>query len=304
MAPLDYIHGIAESSGAAMGSAELAAALDAHDELAPLRSRFHVPALHAEHFGEATIRTGAAEQVYLCGNSLGLMPKDARKYVEEELKKWEDFGVEGHFLGARPWLTVDETVKASSARIVGAKEEEVVIMNTLTTNLHLMMVPFYRPTAERFRIVVEAKAFPSDAYAVQSQAKVHGFDPKDAIREVHPRDGEDLIRTEDLVAAIDDSVALVLIGGVHYYTGQLLDIQTITAAGHAAGAIVGVDLAHAVGNVSLHLHDWGVDFACWCTYKYLNSGPGSIAGCFVHERHRETDRPRFAGWWGHRKDDR
>jgi kynureninase len=239
---------------------------------------------------------------------LGLQPKKAREYVLEELEDWGKFGVEGHFHARHPWLPYHENLTEQTARLVGAHPIEVVVMNTLTVNLHLMLVSFYRPTSSRFRILVEGGAFPSDQYAVASQVRFHGYDPKTAIIELTPRPGEEILRTEDIVAKIDaegDSVALVLLGNVNYLTGQAFDMATITKAGHAKGCKVGFDLAHGAGNLVLNLHDVGADFAVWCSYKYINSGPGALAGCFVHERHaRDVKLPRFAGWWGHNKSTR
>ena len=246
--------------------------------------------------------------VYFTGNSLGLQPVTTKDYLQQELNDWHSFGVEGHFLAKNPWLSYHELLTAKMAKIVGALPEETVMMNQLTVNLHLLMVSFYRPTKQRYKILCEAKAFPSDQYALQSQIKFHGFDPADALIEVAPRDGEFHIREEDIEAAIEknkNELALVMIGGVNYFTGQVFDMKRITKAGHQAGAIVGFDLAHAAGNVHLALHDWDVDFAAWCSYKYLNSGPGSVAGAFVHQRHlHATDLPMFAGWWGHDKSTR
>ncbi|MEW6055018.1 MAG: kynureninase [Bdellovibrionota bacterium] len=241
---------------------------------------------------------------YFAGNSLGLQPKRAQEYVVQELADWARLGVEGHFHAKNPWLPYHETVTEGLARIVGAQPIEVVAMNSLTVNLHLMMVSFYQPTRERYKILIEAGAFPSDQYAVASQVRFHGFDPKDAIVELKPRPGESALRTEDIVARIQaekTSLALVLLGGVNYLTGQAFEIAEITKAAHQVGAMAGFDLAHGAGNLLLKLHDWKVDFAVWCSYKYLNSGPGAIAGCFVHERHARADLPRFAGWWGHDK---
>ena len=258
--------------------------LDAADELAHFRDRFHFPPTPAG----AVHRAPGTPSVYMCGNSLGLQPKRTSEIINEELTKWAKFGVEGHFEEPNPWVTVDELGIEETAAVVGAKPVEVVNMNTLTANLHLMMVAFYKPEGARFKIMIEGKAFPSDYHAVESQLKFHGYDPKDALVELFPRAGEDTLRTEDIEAAIAEqghTVALVLISGIQYYTGQLFQIERIVKAGHAAGCMVGVDLAHAVGNAPLQLHDWDVDFACWCTYKYLNSGPGNIGGCFVHERH-------------------
>ncbi len=276
---------------------DFARQMDASDPLAGYRSQFHMPRTKQ-----------GTECLYFCGNSLGLQPKALEAAMAQELEDWKNLGVEGHFHAKNPWMPYHEFLSESLARLVGASPSEVVAMNTLTVNLHLMMVSFYRPTPERFKIVIEAHAFPSDQYAVQSQVRYHGFDPEQALVELQPRAGESALRTEDIEAYIEregDSVALIMLGGVNYYTGQLFDMQRITRAGHSKGCMVAFDLAHAAGNVPLQLHDWGVDFACWCSYKYLNSGPGSVAGCFVHERHAERfDLPRFCGWWGHDKQTR
>lgn len=267
---------------------------DAQDPLAKYRNEFHFPSFHEN------------EVVYFTGNSLGLQPKRTKEYVLQELDDWAKWGVEGHFDAKNPWFSYHELLTNKAAKIVGALDKEVVITHSLTTNLHLLMVSFYRPTEKRYKILCEGKAFPSDQYALESQVKFHGYAPDDAIIEIFPREGEHLIREEDLLSTIEkqgDEIALIMIGGVNYYTGQLFDMKTITAAGHKVGAIVGFDLAHAAGNVEMHLHDWGVDFAAWCTYKYLNSSPGGVSGMFVHERHANNpDLPRFAGWWGHDKD--
>lgn len=243
-----------------------------------------------------------APLTYLCGNSLGLQPRAVREHVLAELDDWARLGVEGHFDARNPWYGYHEMFAEPLAHIVGAKPSEVVVMNSLTTNVHLLMVSFYRPTPRRFKIVTEANAFPSDRYAVASQARFHGYDPDETIVEVAPREGERLLRTEDIEQVLHDlgeEVALVLFGGVNYYTGQAYEMDRITRAGHAIGAVVGFDLAHAAGNLALQLHDWDVDFAAWCSYKYLNSGPGGVGGAFVHERHAfAPDLPRFAGWWG------
>lgn len=274
--------------------ADFAKQMDAEDKLGKLRAQFHIPKAK-----------DGKDTVYFCGNSLGLQPKTVKAAINQELDDWEKLGVEGHFHGKHPWLPYHEFVAENAAYVVGAKPSEVVMMNGLTANLHLMMVSFYRPTKERYKILIEYTPFPSDIYAVQSQAKFHGFDPATAIIELKPREGEATLRTEDIEAVIareGKSIALILIGGVHYYTGQFFDIPRIVKAGHAQGCVVGFDLAHAAGNVPLKLHDWNVDFACWCSYKYLNSGPGAVAGCFVHERHAKSfDLPRFAGWWGNDK---
>lgn len=267
---------------------------DSADPLRGFRSKFIIP--------EATNGT---EVIYFTGNSLGLQPRIAGRYIIEELEDWGRLGVEGHLHARHPWLPYHEFVTEPLARLVGAKAGEVVAMNSLTVNLHLLMVSFYRPTRERFKIVIEKGAFPSDQYAVASQLKFHGYHAVDGLIELEPRSGEPCLRTEDVAEAISregETVALVLLGGVNYYTGQAFDIRAITEAGHAVGAIVGFDLAHAAGNIDLSLHDDDVDFAAWCSYKYLNAGPGAIAGIFVHERHaRSFDLPRFAGWWGHDK---
>ena len=275
---------------------EYARELDAKDPLRSYREQFYFP----QHEGKNVL--------YFCGNSLGLQPKSTRNYLEKELLHWEQEGVEGHFRGDMPWKDYHHFFSASAAKIVGAKPEEVVIMNTLTTNLHLLLVSFYRPTNKRFKVLMEGGAFPSDQYAIESQVKFHGYQPEEAIIEVEPRAGEDTLRTEDILSTIEkhkDELALVMFGGVNYYTGQYFDLKTITEAGHAAGATVGFDLAHAAGNVLMKLHDWNVDFAVWCTYKYLNSSPGGPGGVFVHKKHSEnSDLPRFAGWWGHNEDER
>lgn len=269
---------------------------DASDPLKKWRDEFCMPTFHEKPV------------IYFTGNSLGLQPKRTREYINRELDEWAKWGVEGHFEAEKPWFSYHEFLTEQTARLVGATNKEVVITHSLTTNLHLLMVSFYQPTKTRYKIICEGKAFPSDHYALQSQARHHGFDPKDAIVEVFPREGEHLLRQEDILATIaevGDELALVMFGGMNYYTGQLLDMKTITEAGHKVGAKVGFDLAHAVGNVSLQLHDWNVDFAAWCTYKYLNSSPGGVAGLFVHEKHvTNNDLVRFAGWWGHDKERR
>ena len=270
--------------------------LDQRDPLKHYREQFHFP----QHNGK--------DVIYLCGNSLGLQPKAIKNALLAELEQWKTYGVEGHFKGEMPWMYYHKFLTQQSANLVGAKPEEVVVMNTLTTNLHLMMVSFYRPTKDRFKIIMEGGAFPSDQYAMENQVRFHGFDPEDAIVEVKPRDGETNLRTEDIIETIKKhgaQAALVMFGGVNYFTGQYFDLKAITEAGHAVGANVGFDLAHAAGNVVLKLHDWDVDFAVWCSYKYLNSGPGGPSGIFVHERHGENpDLPRFSGWWGHDEESR
>ena len=265
--------------------------LDQEDKLAHFRNEFYMP------------KKDGKPMIYLCGNSLGLQPKNARAAIEQELNDWAELGVEGHFAGKNPWMYYHHFLTETAAKVVGAKPSEVVIMNNLTTNLHLMMVSFYRPTKTRYKIMMEGTAFPSDMYAMETQARFHGLNPDDAIIELIPREGEYTLRTEDIIAKINehnDDLAIVMMGGVNYYTGQAYDMEAITKAGHAVGANVGFDCAHAAGNLKLQLHDWDVDFAVWCTYKYLNSGPGGTSGVFVHERHgNNPDLIRFAGWWGH-----
>ncbi|HMQ61665.1 MAG TPA: kynureninase [Flavilitoribacter sp.] len=269
---------------------------DKKDPLRLFRNRFYFPKIQEK------------EAIYFCGNSLGLQPKSVEEALLKELEQWRMHGVEGHFEGEMPWMHYHKFLLPQTAQVVGAKEEEVVVMNTLTTNLHLMMVSFYRPAPGRFKIIVEAGAFPSDQYAIESQVRWHGFTPEEAIVEVAPRPGEMLLRQEDIEAIIAQhgrQTALVLFGGVNYFTGQFFDLKAIAEAAHRAGAYVGFDLAHAAGNMLLKLHDWQVDFAVWCSYKYLNSGPGGPGGVFVHEQHgKNPGLPRFAGWWGHDENER
>ena len=276
-----------------------AAARDADDALSPLREAFLFPPAPPR-----AVPAIGPDVLYFAGHSLGLQPRNARRYVEQELDDWARYGVEGHFKPERPWLSYHEQLTAPTARLVGAEPAEVVVMNTLTVNVHLLMVSFYRPTPQRFRILVEAGAFPSDQYAVASQAQWHGLDPAQAIVELAPRPGETHLRTEDVLAAIEqygDTTALVLLGQCNYLTGQAFDVPVLCEAAHRKGCVFGLDLAHGAGNLLLHLHDWDVDFAVWCNYKYLNAGPGGLGGAFVHARHAHTDRPRLAGWWGHDK---
>jgi len=266
--------------------------MDTRDPLARFRGRFLIP----------KTKTGD-ECIYLCGHSLGLQPKAAGSYLEQELRDWAELGVEGHFHARNPWMPYHRLLTQQTAALVGATPEEVVVMNSLTVNLHLMMASFYRPTTERHKILVERGAFPSDQYAVKSQIGFHGFDPASSLLELTPREGESCMRDQDIESLIEregDSLALILLGGVNYVTGQMFDMAGITKAGQRKGCVVGFDLAHAAGNIPLRLHDWGPDFAVWCSYKYLNGGPGCVGGCFVHERHaRAWELPRFAGWWGH-----
>ncbi len=273
---------------------EFARGLDKKDELAEYRKQFLIPKTK-----------DGKEWIYMAGNSLGLQPVLVRQYISDELDDWARHGVEGHWEARHPWLPYHENLTEMAARLVGAKPIEVVIMNTLTVNLHLMMVSFYRPTKERYKIIIEADAFPSDLYAVDSQATFHGFDPKTTVVALKPREGEFTLRPEDVLQAIEkegSSLALVMLGNVNYLTGQAFDMKSIAAKAHSVGALAGFNLAHGAGNLHLKLHDDDVDFAVWCSYKYLNSGPGSLAGCFVHERHsKDFSLPRFAGWWGHNK---
>lgn len=270
---------------------------DEKDVLNSYRSHFHIPT-----------NSKGEELIYFCGNSLGLQPKQTKNYLQEVLDDWAKLGVDGHTDAKHPWLPYHEFLTDTMARIVGAKPIEVVVMNTLTTNLHLLMVSFYQPTSSKYKIVVESDAFPSDKYAVESQLRFHGFDPKEALIQWHPRKGEELLRIEDLQQIVDeqgDEIAMFLIGGVNYYTGQVLDLKEIAKIGHYKNIKVGIDLAHGVGNIQPNLHDSNVDFAAWCTYKYLNSGPGSLGGLFVHEKYAyDKDLKRFAGWWSHNKQTR
>jgi len=246
--------------------------------------------------------------IYLCGNSLGLQPKATAGVINQQLKNWSKYAVEGWFEGDTPWMYYHRQLTNSLVNIVGALPAEVIAMNTLTVNLHFLLVSFYKPNSNRFKIIMEGGAFPSDRYAVESQVKFHGYDPEEAVIEVFPREDEETLRIEDILQKINenaDELALVLFGGINYYTGQLFDMPAIARAGHAAGAFVGFDLAHAAGNVPLQLHDWDVDFACWCSYKYINSSPGGISGVFIHQKHFDnTALNRFAGWWGYREDGR
>ncbi|GAA4317825.1 kynureninase [Pontixanthobacter gangjinensis] len=277
-------------------SREFAIQLDKEDKLSGYRDKFIFPKVNGK------------EVIYFVGNSLGLQPRSAQKYVDEVMKDWAELAVEGHFYAEKSWWDYHERFSEKLARVVGAKPSEVTVMNTLTVNLHLLMVSFYRPEAKRYKIICEEKAFPSDQYMISSQVRFHGYDPKDAIVEIKKRDGENNFRIEDIlekIKEVGDECALVLIGGVNYYTGQVFDMETITKAGHEVGAFVGWDLAHAAGNVELKLSEWNVDFAAWCSYKYMNSGPGNASGCFINEKyHNKKDIPRFEGWWGHNKERR
>ncbi len=270
--------------------------LDQQDKLAKYRNEFNFPRLNNE------------EVIYFTGNSLGLQPKKAVEYVNEVMQDWANLAVEGHFYANKPWWDYHERFNQPLSKIVGAKPLEVTVMNTLTVNLHLLMATFYKPSGKRIKIICEEKAFPSDQYLIQTQVQWHGLDPKTTIVEVKRRKGEHNFRTEDILSKIEevgDELALVLIGGVNYYTGQVFDIQAISAKAHSVGAFVGWDLAHAVGNIEMNLNEWQVDFAAWCSYKYMNAGPGSASGCFIHEKHHtNTTLNRLGGWWGHNKERR
>ena len=277
-------------------SRELALELDNKDPLLSYNDKFHFP-----------VQENGNKHIYLCGNSLGLQSKITESFVKQELDDWKALGVEGHFHAQNPWLPYHEFLSESYSKIVGSKKSEVIAMNTLSVNLHLMMVSFYRPNETKNKIIIEGDAFPSDIYAVESHMKHHGIDPSESLIKLRPREGEVIIRLEDIINVIEqnsESVSLIMLGGVNYYTGQLFDMKKITQVAHNHGILVGFDLAHAVGNVLLSLHDWNVDFAVWCSYKYLNSGPGSVAGAFIHERHHNKNLERFAGWWGHDKESR
>ncbi len=266
--------------------------LDTADPLKSFRDKFIIPGVNGK------------QQIYFLGNSLGLQPRSTRDHIQKILDDWSALGVEAFFHAKEPWMDYHEKLVQPLSKIIGALPSEVVVMNQLTVNLHLMLVSFYHPDAKRYKIICEAKSFPSDQYAFETHIRNKGFDPSTAMIEVVPRNGEHTLRTEDIISTIEkhgDEASLVLFGGINYYTGQFFDLEKITKAGKSAGAKVGFDLAHAAGNVELHLHDWDVDFACWCTYKYLNSGPGAIGGAFIHEKHHNENLPRFAGWWGYDK---
>ncbi len=270
--------------------------MDLQDSLSSFRNKFHIPKT-----------PDGSESIYLCGNSLGLMPKATREYINQELEDWQNLGVEGHFHAKHPWMPYHEFLSEKMAHVVGALPSEVVVMNSLTVNLHLMMVSFYLPTSSRYKILFDYSPFPSDRYAIESQIKFHGFDPKSGMIELHPEEGQEIVSDEAIAKILEEegeNIALILIGGVNYYTGQAYNVEKITQMGHAKGCMVGFDLAHAAGNLNLQLHDDGPDFAVWCSYKYLNSGPGSLAGCFVHQRHHHQNLQRFTGWWGHDKQTR
>lgn len=295
--PIDVLNENAKKNDLSLDSRDFAQYMDEHDPLKSFRDKFHIPKA-APHTPEVS------EALYLCGNSLGCMTKQTQTMFNEELAKWQTHGVEGHFEGERPWAEFDDFVRPATALLVGAKEEEVCVLNTLTVNLHFLLVSFYRPKGKRTKILYESDAFCSDHHALKSQIRLHGLDPSEHLIGMKPREGEYTLRTEDIVAKIEElgeEIAVVMFGGIQYYTGQYFQFKPIADAGHLKGCIVGFDCAHAFGNVDLKLHDDGVDFACWCTYKYGNSGPGGPGGIFVHERHHKKscdELPRLAGWWG------
>lgn len=276
-----------------VNSQDFAKRLDETDPLKKFRNRFYIP------------QQNGKDVIYFTGNSLGLQPKSTKDYINKELDDWAKLGVEGHFHAGNPWYSYHELFPGALSKILGILSEEVVVMNQLTVNLHVLLTTFYRPTKERYKIICEARAFPSDQYALESQAQLHGLNPDEVIIAVSPREGEHHIRTEDIISVIEEhgtSAALVFFGGVNYYSGQAFDMEAITSAAHKAGAFAGFDLAHAAGNIKMELHNWKVDFACWCSYKYLNSGPGSVAGVYIHQKHAaNTSLPRLAGWWGYDK---
>ncbi|KAJ8393784.1 hypothetical protein AAFF_G00056990 [Aldrovandia affinis] len=300
--PRKVLERVSGALGCSPTSLDVATHLDKHDPLRHLRKQFLIPKVGDLPPSDLSLVDGAEDCIYFVGNSLGLQPRSARKYIDEELDKWAKTGIHGHVEGARPWAWAENNIEELMANVVGAKVEEVALMNGLTVNLHLLLLSFYKPTPSRHKILIEDKAFPSDHYAVESQIQLRGFDPQQSMLLMKCRAGEDTLRTEDILELIrreGDSIAVVMFSGVQYYTGQLFNMAAITAAGHGKGCFVGFDCAHAVGNAELKLHDWGVDFACWCSYKYLNSGAGGLAGAFVHEKHAHTVKPALLGWWGH-----
>ncbi|XP_070587559.1 kynureninase [Erythrolamprus reginae] len=302
VSPASIVETIALQLACSPVDKEVALHLDEEDELKHLRECFHIPKVTDLPPTNPTLVKEDENCIYFAGHSLGLQPKKIKTYLDEELDKWAKVGVHGHFNGKRPWALGDECIVELMAELVGARNEEVALMNGLTVNLHLLMLTFFKPTFYRHKILLEDKAFPSDHYAVESQLQFHGLDREKSMLMIQPRKGEETLRTEDILDIIEkegDSIAVILFSGVQYYTGQLFDIPRITKAGQAKGCFVGFDLAHAVGNVELHLHEWGVDFACWCSYKYLNSGAGGLAGAYIHLKHSKTMKPALIGWWGH-----
>lgn len=300
--PQQILEHTASILGCSITDEKLAIHLDQEDELQHFRDQFHIPKMKDLPSTDPALVKGEEECVYLCGHSLGLQPKKTKAYINEELDNWAKTGVHGHFHGSYPWALADECLVELMANIVGAKKEETALMNGLSVNLHLLLLSFYKPTSSRHKILMEANAFPSDHYAVESQIRLQGLDPKKSMFLLSPAKDEETLSTDDILSTIEregDSIAVILFSGVQYYTGQLFDMVSITRAGHAKGCYVGFDLAHAVGNVEVRLHDWNVDFACWCNYKYLNSGAGALAGAYIHEKHNFTIKPTLLGWWSH-----
>ncbi|XP_066201575.1 kynureninase [Saccopteryx leptura] len=300
--PAETVQRVASELGCHPTDERVALHLDEEDKLRHFREYFYIPKLQDLPPIDLSLANKDENAIYFLGNSLGLQPKLVKTFLDEELQKWAKMGAYGHDVGKRPWITGDETITSLMNDIVGANEKEIVLMNALTVNLHLLLLSFFKPTPKRYKILLEAKAFPSDHYAIESQLQLHGLNIEKSMRIIKPREGEETWRTEDILEVIEkegDSIAVILFSGVHFYTGQLFNIPAITKAGQAKGCFVGFDLAHAVGNVELHLHDWGVDFACWCSYKYLNAGAGGLAGAFVHEKHAGKIKPALVGWFGH-----
>ncbi|KAM9035653.1 kynureninase isoform X2 [Sarcophilus harrisii] len=305
--PVRTLECIASQLGCNLTDEKLALYLDEQDELKHFQEYFHIPKMKDLPLIDLSLVNKDENCIYLLGNSLGLQPRKVKTYLEEEMEKWAKIGSYGHEIGKRPWITGDECIVHHMNNIVGAHKDEIALMNGLTVNLHLLLLSFFKPTPTRFKILLEAKAFPSDHYAIESQLQLRGLDVEKSMLMIKPRQGEDTLRMEDIFEVIEkegDSIAVILFSGVQFYTGQLFDIPAITKAGQAKGCFVGFDLAHAVGNVELYLHDWGVDFACWCSYKYLNSGAGALAGAFIHEKHAHTMKPALTGWFGHKLESR
>ncbi|XP_051841776.1 kynureninase [Antechinus flavipes] len=305
--PVRTLECIASQLGCSLTDEKLALYLDEQDELKHFQECFHIPKMKDLPLIDLSLVNKDENCIYLLGNSLGLQPRKVKTYLEEEMEKWAKMGSYGHEIGKRPWITGDECIVHHMNNIVGAHKDEIALMNGLTVNLHLLLLSFFKPTPTRFKILLEAKAFPSDHYAIESQLRLRGLDVEKSMLMIKPRQGEDTLRMEDIFEVIEkegDSIAVILFSGVQFYTGQLFDIPAITRAGQAKGCFVGFDLAHAVGNVELHLHAWGVDFACWCSYKYLNSGAGALAGAFIHEKHAHTMKPALIGWFGHKLESR
>ncbi|XP_020016383.1 kynureninase isoform X1 [Castor canadensis] len=300
--PADTVQCIAAELKCHPTDEQVALRLDEEDKLRHFREDFHIPKMQDLPPIDLSLVNKDENAIYFLGNSLGLQPKMVKTYLEEELDKWAKMGAYGHDVGNRPWIVGDESIIGLMEDIVGANDKEIALMNGLTVNLHLLLLSFFKPTPKRYKILLEAKAFPSDHYAIESQLQLHGLNVEESMRMIKPREGEEILRMEDILEVIEkegDSIAVIMFSGVHFYTGQFFNIPAITKAGQAKGCFVGFDLAHAVGNVELYLHDWGVDFACWCSYKYLNSGAGGLAGAFVHEKHAYTIKPALVGWFGH-----